>query len=311
MSIESDRTRASARAFLTFARWSGPGLVVAGVLWAAATVIDRAAGRTLSAADWVELGLRFSAQVIVFAIIGSGLSAWARFATSSMVEFLDRLAVITDQIAGREVTESAPAAAEGGQVREMADSRSATARALWVAEIEVATRNCDWEAAETRLRALAVAFPDDPELARLEKALSASRSQSTQEQLAQLEAARGVNDPDRVLELYRGVLPTLEPEQRTALESDVARWFLNLIHRRLRTGKVQMDVVRLAGQFSETFAGTVEGASVRASLPTLRRSVGLCPRCAGPYTGIGDACPNCRKSADLEAPVPSIEDAVP
>ena len=33
-------------------------------------------------------------------------------------------------------------------------------------------------------------------------------------------------------------------------------------------------------------ATTVEGASVRASLPTLRRSVGLCPRCAQPYTAL-------------------------
>ncbi len=31
--------------------------------------------------------------------------------------------------------------------------------------------------------------------------------------------------------------------------------------------------MQLAARFAETFAATVEGASVRASLPTLRRSV--------------------------------------
>ena len=54
-------------------------------------------------------------------------------------------------------------------------------------------------------------------------------------------------------------------------------------------------MVQLAARFAENFAATVEGASVRASLPTLRRSVGLCPRCAQPYIGVADACPNCLK----------------
>jgi hypothetical protein len=66
-----------------------------------------------------------------------------------------------------------------------------------------------------------------------------------------------------------------------------------LIHRRLRTGTIQSEVVQLASRFSEVFATTVEGASVRAALPTLRRSVGLCPRCSQPYAGVAEACPKC------------------
>ena len=46
-----------------------------------------------------------------------------------------------------------------------------------------------------------------------------------------------------------------------------------------------------------------QGASVRAALPTLRRSVGLCPRCAQPYTGVAEACPRCLRRRG--APVPS------
>ena len=43
-----------------------------------------------------------------------------------------------------------------------------------------------------------------------------------------------------------------------------------------------------AARFAETFATTVEGASVRASLPTLRRSVGLCPTvCSAVYRYCG------------------------
>jgi hypothetical protein len=111
--------------------------------------------------------------------------------------------------------------------------------------------------------------------------------------MAQLEAARQVNDPARVLELYQAVGPALELDQRTALERDLASWFLSLIHRRLRTGKIQPEVVVLATQVAETFGTTVAGASMRAALPTLRRSVGLCPRCAQPYAGVADACPKC------------------
>ena len=111
-----------------------------------------------------------------------------------------------------------------------------------------------------------------------------------------------MNDPDRVLEIYQALVPSLDDERRAAPRSATSpSGFLSLIHRRLRTGKVQADVVQLAARFAETFATTVEGASVRASLPTLRRSVGLCPRCAQPYTGVAEACPNCKKATSLRS----------
>ena len=109
--------------------------------------------------------------------------------------------------------------------------------------------------------------------------------------MAQLEAARKVNDPARVIELYHGIVPSLDADRREELARDLAKWFLELIHRRLRTGKIQTEVVLLATQVAETFGATVEGASMRAALPTLRRSVGLCPRCAQPYTGTADGMP--------------------
>jgi hypothetical protein len=105
-----------------------------------------------------------------------------------------------------------------------------------------------------------------------------------------------------VLEVYESVAPLLDVEARTRLHGGLAPWFLGLIHRRLRVGKIQPDVVRLAERFSETFSMTVEGASVRASLSTLRRSIGLCPRCARPYVGLAEACPRCLGGAQV-APV--------
>jgi len=143
------------------------------------------------------------------------------------------------------------------------------------------------------LRDFEVEFPGDPRSAVLWDELAAARRGAIEEGLAQIEAARDVNDPDRLLELYQVLAPSLGDEARRTLESDLATWFLSLIHRRLRTGKIQADVVHLAGRFAEIFATTTQGASVRASLSTLRRSVGLCPRCAQPYIGIAEACPQC------------------
>ena len=55
--------------------------------------------------------------------------------------------------------------------------------------------------------------------------------------VGQLEAARKVNDPDRVLEIHKSLVPLLEAEMRDSLESELSRWFLRLIHNRLRTGR--------------------------------------------------------------------------
>ena len=166
-----------------------------------------------------------------------------------------------------------------------------------MAEIVRAAKAADWAEAETRLNDFELRFPDDPELSSLREELATTRNEFIKSGVAQLDAARAVNDADRVLEIYQGLARSLDDERRGALDRDLAKWFLSLIHRRLRTGKVQADVVQLAARFAETFATTVEGASVRASLPTLRRSVGLCPRCAEPYLGVADACPNCLKGA--------------
>jgi hypothetical protein len=182
----------------------------------------------------------------------------------------------------------------GSRVEQLASgSPSPSDREGFLAGIEGATRSGQWADAAALLEAFGARFPEDPNLPGLTAQLDAGRRRAARDQMAQLEAARQVNDPTRVLELYQAVGPALELEQRTALERDLASWFLSLMHRRLRTGKIQPEVVALATQVAETFATTAAGASMRAALPTLRRSVGLCPRCAQPYAGIADACPKC------------------
>ena len=154
-------------------------------------------------------------------------------------------------------------------------------------------RSASWVEAATLLQEFEFEFPGDPQSAVLRQDLATARQGAIRDDLAPIEAARNANDPDRVLELYHKLAPSLATEVHGPLASDLASWFLSLIHRRLRTGKIQADVVRLAARFAETFATTAQGASVHAALPTLRRSVGLCPRCAQPYVGIDEACPQC------------------
>ena len=135
--------------------------------------------------------------------------------------------------------------------------------------------------------------------------MRSAREASRSHHLAELEAARQVSDPDRVLELYQTLIPLLDTEMRATLEADLSPWFLRLIHNRLRTGKIQSELAVLAGRIAEAFSHTVEGASLRASLPTLRRSAGLCSRCGQPYNGIATACPACLAQAQASSRQPS------
>lgn len=151
----------------------------------------------------------------------------------------------------------------------------------------------EWEAADDRLRSLLADRPDDRRVVALADDLRQAKLAVGERWTEQLRAAREVNDPNRVLELYGQTPPVQDDESRKALDQDLAKWFLSLVHRRLRGGGIQLEIVTLVERVSESFGHTVEGASLRASLPTLRRSVGLCPRCGRPYAGAADACPVC------------------
>lgn len=173
-----------------------------------------------------------------------------------------------------------------------------------LAEIRRTIRAGKWDEAAALLDGYSPAELDDPRLAALRQEIQSAQAAARAEQLAQLNAARQVNDPDRVLEIHQSLLPLLDAETRVSLEADLSQWFLRLIHNRLRTSKIQTDLAVLAGRIADAFSHTVEGASLRASLPTLRRSAGLCSRCGQPYNGLANACPACLAQAQLAARPP-------
>ena len=147
-------------------------------------------------------------------------------------------------------------------------------------------------------------FPDAVEGSALAEELAHSSRAAIEERRARLDAARSAGDPDASIALRDELAPLLDPAAREALDSDLLKWLMSLLMKRLRAGTVKPDVAALAARVAGSFAHRPEGASLRASLPTLRRSAGLCARCAQPYVGVEDACPECLVASPKIAVLP-------
>ena len=171
-----------------------------------------------------------------------------------------------------------------------------------LATIAEAIADGRWDDAE----AILAGHPDHPDAPRYSGRLASAKQAAGEAMLEELKAAQGANDPERALEIHARLAPLLDAESLSGVEAQVVKWFLALIMRRLRGGTVRPDVADLAARVAERFPKSVEGASLRASLATLRRSAGLCPRCARPYRGIADACPPCLAAAAATGPGSAI-----
>ena len=172
-----------------------------------------------------------------------------------------------------------------------------------LAEIRRTIRAGKWDEAAALLDGFSPADLDDPRLSSLRQEIQSAREAARSQYLAQLDAARQVSDPDRVLQLHQTLIPLLDAETRVALEADLSQWFLRLIHNRLRIGKIQTDLVVLAGRIADAFSHTVGGASLprfaahpppqrRALLPlrpALQRHCQRVPGLPGPGTTLDQA----------------------
>jgi hypothetical protein len=297
-----DGAREAARALAGFGAWLGWGLLVLGVLVGIGRGLEPMVGGSASPAGWITAVVDGVSWTLAFGLAGRGAAVSCRLVAALVLARIERAGHAADPLiaqAARGADGLERLILVGGPMaaRPASGETAAADRGRSLAEIERAIRAERWAETESLVDAFGRAFPEDSTLPDLRDRLDAGRRQATEGQMARIDAARKVNDPARVIELYHGIVPSLDVDQREELARDLAKWFLELIHRRLRTGKIQAEVVLLATQVAETFGATVEGASMRAALPTLRRSVGLCPRCAQPYTGTADACPQCLAGA--------------
>ncbi|MEO6808646.1 MAG: hypothetical protein ABI353_05990 [Isosphaeraceae bacterium] len=169
----------------------------------------------------------------------------------------------------------------------------ADVRAAALARARQAVRAGDWLEAESLVLDFARDFPDAPQGAALLDQIARGRQAAIEDLRARIDAAKQVNDPGRVLELHDELADYLDGEALRDLDPALVSWLMGLVRLGMSELPLRPDLVALATRIAERFGGTPEGASLRKALPVLRRSVGLCPRCAQPYTGIDDACPEC------------------
>jgi hypothetical protein len=293
-----ERARSACQSLAAFGVWAGWSLTVVGLVEGLVRAAGAVTALEITPVRRVAVLAQSVGVMICWLVAGWGTCFLSRLTAASKIAYLERFSRAADELALQMVRAISLLESHNaglGKRTEIASSADIphTGRAVALAEIERATRSAQWAEAEGLIAEFEARFPGDSQPAELRQDLAAARRRVIQHGLAQLDAARKANDAEGLLELYPAVASTLDEEARGSLASEVAGWFLTLIHRRLRAGKIQADLVQLAGRFAETFATTVEGASVRASLSTLRRSVGLCPRCAQPYNGDAEACPAC------------------
>lgn len=192
------------------------------------------------------------------------------------------------------------AALENGGIRPLGHSMDAAVEPA--AAVRRAIEIEDWRMAQTLLVELAALEPDSAEIQLLTVRVEAGRRGAADRLRARLAAAREANDPMGALELRDELARLTPPADHQELDRDLARWLMLALQRRLRAGTAGVDVAELAARAAASLAETPEGASLRAALPTLRRSAGLCPRCAQPYTGIANACPSCLRQPPASQP---------
>ncbi len=171
-----------------------------------------------------------------------------------------------------------------------------------LAEHRLALQERRWDDADSIARDLLAGHPDDPAVLGLADESDRAKQGHALDLRERIEAARQANDADGVLALRDDLVPISPAGSLKDLDAVLVKWLMGLIHRRLRGGTIRPDLVELAGRVADRFGATAEGASLKASLPTLRRSSGLCPRCGEPYAGLADACPKCLGAAFEEPP---------
>lgn len=190
--------------------------------------------------------------------------------------------------------ERSPLAPAGG-------SADGAARGRSLIEFRLAVDEARWDHAESIARELAAGSPNDPQASALLDELERSRKFAADDLRQRIDAARQANDPEGAIRSRDDLARILRGEAILEVDRPLVKWLMALIQRRLRTGTIRADVVVLASRIAESFGGTTEGASLRASLPTLRRCAGLCPKCAEPYNGVGEACPKCLAAQEAAA----------
>ena len=165
------------------------------------------------------------------------------------------------------------------------------------ADVRAAIDDRRWDRAQAILDGLDARDEPDPQVFSLTLELNRARDRAIADLADRIEAARLAGDAAGGMAAREELAQLLDADALKAVDRSMIAWLMKLIQRRLRSIPIGSDLAALATEVANRFGGTPEGASLRAALPTLRRSAGLCPRCAEPYLGVDDACPKCLAEA--------------
>ncbi len=161
-----------------------------------------------------------------------------------------------------------------------------------VAAIRRAIGEGRWARAERLLEAFARDHPRATQIATLTSELSSARRGEADGLRANLDDALAADDPGTAITCRDSLTRHLGGAELGDLDLRLVRWIARWVRRRAR-GVVSADVAAVAALAADRFAGTDEGRSLLAAVPTLRRKAGLCPACARPYGGDAETCPDC------------------
>jgi hypothetical protein len=281
------------RALAAAAPYVTVGLAAIGPILGAIHVLSTGTAAAPTRVDWLVAALLALRELVLFGLLGWGAGQLVRIAATWIELALDQAEAArrTAELIERQVVPALERLAVAREHRPAAPADDGRARAI--AEVRQAIEEGRWDQAQRLAEDFARGFPDAAEADRIAAEIAEGRQAAATDLRARLDASRGANDPEAVIALRDELVRLLGEGPRADLDRQVIAWLMGLIQRRMWTGTVRADVVQLAEQVVDRFGHTREGASLRASLPTLRRSADLCPRCGQPYTGIDAACPSC------------------
>jgi hypothetical protein len=161
--------------------------------------------------------------------------------------------------------------------------------------VREAVRRESWDQARRLASTFAAEFRDAPEAKDLAGQVDAAFTRKLQSLRDQMDQAERANDCEGLLNLRDRLSGLLNGTELYQVDRRVAHWVARYLREALAAGKAK-EVVHLAERVVDAVGdSTQEGAQIRGSLPTLRRSAGLCAECGQPSDVRLARCPICER----------------
>jgi hypothetical protein len=191
------------------------------------------------------------------------------------------------------------------QARADTGSSSAAARQQAIDTVRDCIRREAWGEARRLASAFGEQFRGTLEAKDLAGQVEAAFTRRVQALRDQLNEAEQRADAEQLMNTRDRLSGYLDGTELYQVDRRVAHWMAGYLREALSGGRAR-DVVHLAERVVAAFAdSTPEGAQMRASLPTVRRSAGLCPECGQPYDVSLVRCAACESARQRKKPSPA------